>query len=309
MTYLIAVLIMTAVTLTVFIAAILVPARPREIRRRLTEIDAQHDRMAPRRRQRQQQRREQLEALAGVLGDRLANREDDTSELRSLLTRAGFRAPSAVATFLVTRFLLAAGLAGAVFLPLSLAGAGGRTMALAACAGLLGWIAPKFYLGRRQKKRAREVQLALPDMLDMLVVCVEAGMGLNQAMVRVAEEMSTLCKTLSEEVHFANLEIQTGTPRDEALRNLGERTGSEDLRALAAMLIQTDRFGTSIGRALRVHSETLRTKRRQRAEEAAAKTTIKLVFPLVLFIFPAMFVVILGPAMLHIFRTMGNLTQ
>lgn len=306
MSYLIAVLIMTSVTLVVFVAAVLVPARPREIRRRLTEIDAERDRMTPLRRQRQQHRREQLEALTSVLGNRLAGRQEDTSELRLLLTRAGYNGPNAVALYFAVRVLLTAGLAAAVFLPMSLTGAGTRSMALAGCAGLLGWILPKFYLGRRQKKRTRVIQLAMPDMLDMLVVCVEAGLGLNQAMMRVAEEMGTLCPTLSGEIHLMNLEIQTGIPRDEALRNLGERTGSEDLSSLAAMLIQTDRFGTSIARALRVHSDTLRTKRRQRAEEAAAKTTIKLVFPLVLFIFPAMFVVILGPAVSSFLKAFGG---
>ncbi len=111
---------------------------------------------------------------------------------------------------------------------------------------------------------------------------------------------------MSEELALVNLEIRAGTPRDEALRNLGERTGLADVRALTAMLIQTDRFGTSIARALRVHADTLRTKRRQRAEEAAAKTTIKLVFPLVLFVFPALFVVVLGPAMIQIFRALRS---
>ncbi len=112
---------------------------------------------------------------------------------------------------------------------------------------------------------------------------------------------------MSEELAIVNFEIRAGTPRDEALRNLGERTDLADIRSLMAMLIQTDRFGTSIAKALRVHSDTLRVKRRQRAEEAAAKTTIKLIFPLVLFVFPAMFVVILGPAVLHISRTFATM--
>jgi tight adherence protein C len=152
------------------------------------------------------------------------------------------------------------------------------------------------------------LQRALPDSLDLLVVCVEAGLGLNQALVRVSEEIEHVSTVMSDELVLTNLEIRAGTPRDEALRNLGERTGLGDLKSLTAMLIQTDRFGTSVATALRVHSDTMRTKRRQRAEEAAAKTTIKLVFPLVLFIFPAMFVVILGPAVLHILEQMKGLT-
>jgi tight adherence protein C len=141
----------------------------------------------------------------------------------------------------------------------------------------------------------------------MLVICVEAGLGLNQALVRVSDEVETMSPILAEELQIVNLEMRAGTPREDALRNLGERTGVMDLRALATMLIQTDRFGTSIAQALRVHSDTLRTKRRQRAEEAAAKTTIKLVPPLVFFIFPAIFVVVLGPAMLHLINELGGI--
>jgi tight adherence protein C len=127
--------------------------------------------------------------------------------------------------------------------------------------------------------------------------------------VRVSEEIDRVSTVLSEQIGLVNFEIRAGTPRDEALRNLADRTGLEDIRSLVAMLIQTDRFGTSIAQALRVQSETLRTKRRQRAEEAAAKTTIKLVFPLVLFIFPAMFVVILGPALIQIFEVLANFNR
>jgi tight adherence protein C len=135
---------------------------------------------------------------------------------------------------------------------------------------------------------------------------VEAGLGLNQAMVRVSEEIERLSPVLSEQLALVNLEIRAGTAREEAFRNMGERTGLEDVKSLMAMLVQTDRFGTSIAQALRVQADTLRTKRRQRAEEAAAKTTIKLVFPLVLFIFPAMFVVILGSALIQIFEALGH---
>ena len=144
-------------------------------------------------------------------------------------------------------------------------------------------------------------------MLDMLVCCVEAGLGLNQALVRVSDEIDHVSPIMSEQLAMINLEMRAGTPRDEALKNFAERTGLVDIRSLVSMLVQTDRFGTSVATALRVHSETMRTKRRQRAEEAAAKTTIKLVFPLVLFVFPAMFVVVLGPSALAIFRTFSKL--
>jgi tight adherence protein C len=171
----------------------------------------------------------------------------------------------------------------------------------------MGWIAPAFYVKRRLKARQKEVQLALADMLDMLVVCVEAGLGLNQAMVRVADEIEHVSTVMSEQLALVNLEMRAGTPRDEALKNFADRTGLADIKSLVSMLVQTDRFGTSVADALRVHSDTMRTKRRQRAEEAAAKTTIKLVFPLVLFVFPAMFVVVIGPSALAIYRAFSKL--
>jgi tight adherence protein C len=170
----------------------------------------------------------------------------------------------------------------------------------------MGYLLPSIVVGRRVKKRQKEMQKALPDALDMLVVSVEAGLGLNQAMVRVSEEIYRISPVLSEQLALVNLEIRAGTRRPEALRNLAERTGLQDISSLVGMLIQTDRFGTSVAQALRVHSETMRTKRRQRAEEAAAKTTIKMIFPLVFCIFPALFVVILGPALIQIYKALAS---
>jgi tight adherence protein C len=308
MVYVIAALIMTAVTMAVFVAAVAVPERPRTIRRRLAAIDDQRDRSTPRRQRRNRQKREQLEALAQALGDRVVTRRSDVSETRLSLLRAGFRGANAVPVYYTVRILLGAGFAFAATVLATIVGA----PALASLSGMLvfavfGWLLPQLLVSRRKRKRSFEIQIALPDMLDMMVVCVEAGLGLNQAMDRVASELTQLSRILSDELRIVNLEMETGTPREDALRNLAERSDNEDLQSLVAMLIQTDRFGTSIARALRVHSKSLRIKRRQRAEEAAAKTTIKLVFPLVLFIFPAMFVVILAPAVLHIIRQMGGL--
>jgi tight adherence protein C len=164
----------------------------------------------------------------------------------------------------------------------------------------VGYILPVLVVRSKARRRQKEITLTLPDALDLLVVCVEAGLGLNQAFVRVADEIHPLSVITASEFHFLNLEIRAGTPRDEALRNLFERTGVEDIRSLTMMMIQADRFGTSIANALRVHSETLRDKRRQRAEEAAAKTTIKMIFPLVLCIFPALLVVLIGPGLIQI---------
>jgi tight adherence protein C len=213
-----------------------------------------------------------------------------------------------VAAYFGTRLALLALLGTAAVVGAIMFGAPPGAFALAGGVGaMFGWLLPQYFVKRRIRKRQLSLQRALPDTLDLLVVCVEAGLGLNQALVRVSEEIEHVSEIMSEELVLSNLEIRAGTPRDEALRNLGERTGLGDLKSLTAMLVQTDRFGTSIATALRVHSDTMRTKRRQRAEEAAAKTTIKLVFPLVLFIFPAMFVVILGPAVLHILEQMEGL--
>ena len=308
MPYVIAALVMTSVTLAVFVAAILVPARGRAIQDRLTTLELERDRHLPRRIKRTREKRRQIEALMKVLGETIASRREDTTSTWLMLARAGYRRPNAVAIYYTTRIFLVAGLAFGGMTLSSILGAGPAGALFAAgVAALIGWLLPQYVIRRKTRQRTKQIQLSLPDMLDMMVVCVEAGLGLNQAMQRVAEELGTMSPALSDELQLTNLEIQTGIPREEALRNLGDRAECPDLKSLVAMLIQTDRFGTSIARALRVHSRTLRTKRRQRAEEQAAKTTIKLVFPLVIFIFPALLVVILGPAILHIIRTLGGL--
>ena len=154
-------------------------------------------------------------------------------------------------------------------------------------------------LARLAKRRAHRIRLSLADTLDLLVVSVEAGLGLDQAMTRVGDELAFAYPELSDELRLVNLELRAGKPRSEALRNLADRTGVDDLSSLVTMLIQTDKFGTSVAQSLRVYSETLRTKRRQRAEEAAAKTGVKMVFPLVFCIFPAIWVVTIGPAAIN----------
>ena len=151
-------------------------------------------------------------------------------------------------------------------------------------------------LARMARRRQHAIQLSLADAVDLLVVSVEAGLGLDQALLRVGTELAATHPALSEEIRLATLELRAGKGRADALRNLANRTGLEDIGSLATMLIQTDKFGTSVATSLRVHSEVLRTKRRQRAEEAAAKTGVKMVFPLVFCIFPAIFVVAIGPA-------------
>lgn len=166
----------------------------------------------------------------------------------------------------------------------------------------LGVLLPDMALRHMIEQRKEKIQLGLPDALDLTVICVEAGLGLDQSLLRIGQELRVPHPELSDELRLTNLEINMGRGRADALRNLGRRTGVDDLKALCAVLIQTDKFGTSISQALRVYSESLRTKRRQRAEELAAKLPVKMIAPLVLFIFPAIFVAIVGPAVIAIAR-------
>lgn len=161
---------------------------------------------------------------------------------------------------------------------------------------------PDLWLKSAINRRKENIQFALPDAMDLAVIAVEAGLGLDQALMRVGDEISVAHPALADELRLRNLEVNMGRSRSDALRNLAERTGVDDLKALVAILIQTDRFGTSVGQALRTFSDSLRTKRKQRAEEAAAKLAIKMVIPMVLFIFPGVFIVILGPAFISIIR-------
>jgi tight adherence protein C len=174
------------------------------------------------------------------------------------------------------------------------------------CGAALGWVVPSFLLSIKLSKRQLAIQKLLPDAVDLLVICVEAGMGLNQALQRVAEELRHAGATLTEEIAQMNLEIRAGAPREQALLGLADRTGVADVRSLVIMLIQTERFGTSIADSLRVHAETMRVARQQRAEEAAAKTTIKLVLPLALCILPALLVVIIGPVAIQVVEALRN---
>jgi tight adherence protein C len=308
--YLIAALIAMSIGLTVTAATRAVPARPRGITRQLAELErslsGKSDDIAARVRF---ERSSRIKVLLEWLGTSFANRGPDGPTTRQFLTWAGFRDPAAPAVYWGARLASPVVLAGLMTLIMVVAGGGAFRVGLAVLwSAAVGWVAPSFYVGGRVRSRQKNIQRALPDALDLMVVCVEAGLALNQAMVRVSDEIKHVSELMSDELALVNLEIRAGVPRHDALRNLAERTGVADLRSLTAMLIQTDRFGTSVAHALRVHSDTMRTKRRQRAEEAAAKTTIKLVFPLATCIFPALFVVILGPALIMIYRTLGGMS-
>jgi tight adherence protein C len=174
---------------------------------------------------------------------------------------------------------------------------------LAAFIGI-GFYLPAIILWYIRTKRQEEIFLSLPDALDLLVVCVESGLGLDAAMRKVCDEMKDHAKIICEELSLANFQLQMGRPRREVLHDLGVRTGVDDVRSLAAILIQADRFGSSIAQALRVQSDSMRTRRKQLAEEKAAKTAVQLIFPLVLFIFPGIFVVLVGPAAISIMKIM-----
>jgi tight adherence protein C len=265
----------------------LLPARTAAIDRRLDELTFGR---AP-----EVEDKPRLQSLVGMLrrlGERVPKSPKEMGNLRLRLVQAGYRREEALTLFFGIRVAFALGL----FLLLS-SNLLIKPNMLMALGGLgLGYILPGMLLARMAKRRAHRIRLSLADMLDLLVVSVEAGLGLDQALSRVGAELAFAYPELSDELRLINLELRAGKPRSEALRNLADRTGVEDLSSLVTMLIQTDKFGTSIAQSLRVASETLRTKRRQRAEEAAAKTGVKMVFPLVLCIFPSIWVVTIGPA-------------
>ncbi len=212
--------------------------------------------------------------------------------LRTRLVQAGFRRHEASAVFLGLQ--VGGAIVGFVAVATPLLFRPNVLLALGVAG--LGYVAPGIVLGRLAKRRQHRIRLSLPDALDLLVVSVEAGLGLDQALQRVGDELAVTHPDLSDELRLITLELRAGTGRPEALHHLADRTGVDDVASLVAMLVQTDKFGTSVANSLRVHSDTLRTKRRQRAEEAAAKTGVKMVFPLVFCIFPAIWVVSIGPA-------------
>jgi tight adherence protein C len=236
--------------------------------------------------------RGQLKAFFQRLGTRAPRMSSEIGKVRQRLIQAGYRGDEALTVFYGIRFTVA--IAGFVLLATPLLMKPNIMIALAG--SLLGYVIPGMGLARMARRRQHQIQLSLADAVDLLVVSVEAGLGLDQALLRVGNELVTTHPALSEEIRLASLELRAGKGRADALRNLASRTGLEDLASLVTMLIQTDKFGTSVATSLRVHSEVLRTKRRQRAEEAAAKTGVKMVFPLVFCIFPAIFVITIGPA-------------
>ncbi len=242
------------------------------------------------------------DGLASI-GKLVPSGSSQVSRTQLLMIRAGYRSADAMLAMRGMKILLPVVLLAAVILtgvyrynPTFIIGA----------AAVLGFLLPDMWLTSRVRARQHRLRMGLPDALDLLVICVEVGLGLDQALLRVAQEMQVAHPELSEELQLVNLEMRVGKSRIEALRSLSKRTGLDDVKALVAMLVQTERFGTSVAQSLRVHSDDLRTRRRQRAEEMSAKTTVKMVPALVLFIFPALLVVVLGPAVLTFMRQFAH---
>ena len=236
----------------------------------------------------------------------LPKSQAEVSIVLQRLQHAGFRDESAVKIFYGSKVIVPL-LFCILVLVSGLGNMGGFFMYLIAAA--LGFLAPDFWLGRRIKKRQSKVRRGLPDVLDLLVICIEAGLSLDHATARTAVELKTAQPEVCDELNIVVLEQRAGRPRGDAWKHMAERTDVDCVRNLVTMLVQAEQFGTSVAKTLRIHSDTLRTQRVQAVEEAAAKTTIKLLFPLVFFIFPSLFVVVLGPALLSIMDSFKGLNH
>ncbi len=254
--------------------------------RRLAEVVGSRDR------EEEQSKFTAIKDAIKKVGSKVPVSPSEVGKVRLRLIQAGFRGAEALPIFVGLRM----GVALCAFVLLATPLIVRPNVSIGLGGSLLGYMLPGIVLARLAKKRQHKIQLGLADALDLMVVSVEAGLGLDQAMLRVGDELAFAHPDLSDELRLVNIELRAGKARTDALRNLADRTGLDDLVSLTTMLVQTDKFGTSVAQSLRVYCETLRTKRRQRAEEAAAKTGVKMVFPLVFCIFPAIWVVAIGPA-------------
>jgi tight adherence protein C len=226
----------------------------------------------------------------------------EMGRLRRRLAMAGYTSPTAIVVFTFAN-LVTPVLFGLITLTI----VGGSGWLLVGLAAAVGYLAPGMLLSRKIERRKREIREGLPDALDLFIVCVEAGCGLDQAIMKASDELDLTYPSLAYELRLITTEIRAGKPRIEAFKNFAARTKVDDVQSLVALLVQTDKFGTSLAQALRTHADTSRTKRRQNAEERAGKLGVKLVFPLVLFLFPALYIVILGPAAITFLRVFKQL--
>lgn len=250
-----------------------------------------------------------LQLLLAQLGSRLvADNSEKASGTRALLLHAGYRSASAVQLYWALRLLLPMLLLGVaiVVLPLFSELELSKGLALTAVAVVVGWLVPSLYVDKRREARMGRLRAAFPDALDLLVVCVESGLALPQAIERVAEEIAVSHAELAAELALVNAEIRAGVSSSDALQNLAERTGLEDLQGLVSLLGQSIRFGTSVADTLRIYAEEFRDRRTQAAEEQAAKIGTKLVFPLILCLWPSFFVVAVGPAVMALMNAFGG---
>lgn len=301
MTILLPLLAFVFASLLVAAAAMaLAPSAASTIEQRLDEIVDRRDRPADESRY--------AKAFVGLfhrLGTMAPRSVAETSKIQQRLIQAGYRRSEALIIFYGVRV----GASLVLFAFCSFGVIVKPNLAFALAAAGVGYVVPGMMLARLAKARQHRIRLSLPDALDLLVVSVEAGLGLDQAIQRVGNELAFAHPELCGELRLINLELRAGKARSEALHNLAERTGVDDISSLVGMLVQTDKFGTSVAQSLRVHSDTVRTKRRQRAEEAAAKTGVKMVFPLVFCIFPAIWVVTIGPAAIKFIQVIGPMAN
>jgi tight adherence protein C len=294
-------LLVTAVTTT---AGYMVYVRPGRLREQLSDVigdsPAQSAHLRP-----PEPRRRPAEWLSEI-GKLLPVSPEDAQMTGKYLIAAGWRNPTLVHIYLGIKVVTCAGLLLAAFSLREYISGNNIVLRHIVVAGgaMAGFMLPNLVLERLVQRRQKRIRLALPDALDLLVVCVEAGLGLDQAIVNVTRQLEPSCPDLSEELALTTAEMRAGKRRSDALRNLASRTGEDDLRKLVAVLIQADRFGTSIADSLRAHSEFMRMRRKQLAEEKAAKMGVKLVFPIFFFIMPAMMVVSIGPGLLQLFRNL-----
>jgi tight adherence protein C len=242
--------------------------------------------------------KEKILAIARAFHSRIGFSGDE--KLKGKFLSAGLRGGNKMDVYLTARFLVPlAGIAAGSFMP-------SNTFTWCLVFGGVGYLLPDIWLTRLVKRRQKRIQKSIPDAIDLLVICVDAGLGLDQALLRIGQEIAVSHPELHEEFMQINLEQRAGKPRIDAWQSVADRTKLPEFASLVTMLTQTDRFGTPIVRALSRFAEEIRTRRRQRAEEAAAKTKIKILFPLVLFIFPCIFIVLIGPAILQLMRTLNH---
>jgi tight adherence protein C len=246
--------------------------------------------------------RDQRSVLAERICRMMPRSATRMGEMRQKLVAAGYRSLAAPTVYAASQIVSALTIGAAIGLATGSPPVGILSM-------IAGFALPGLWLSAQITNRSRAIRDGLPDVVDLLIVCLESGAGLDQAILKSGEELALACKPLGEELALVSNEIRAGKPRGEAFANFAERTGIDEVRSLVAMLVQTDRYGTSIAQALRVHADLLRTRRRQRAEERAAKAGVKLVFPLVFCLFPAFYILTLGPALLRFARIFASTVE